>query len=169
VKLHLGCGARNEPSWINIDEYPPADTLWDLRDGIPYSGATHIYTEHFLEHLSCDEGRRFLKACHGALLPGGAIRISVPDLRVLVDRYLERDLRFAESVRWLPNTPAQLLNEGMRLWKHEFLYDAEELKLALANAGFQNIRLMPWGVTNHPGMLLEARPNLGELIMEATK
>ena len=40
-------------------------------------------------------------------------------------------------------TPAQMLNEGFHLWG-QFVYDYDELSLALREAGFQHPRAAQW-------------------------
>lgn len=170
MKLHLMCGARQEPGWINIDTTPPADMLHDVRNGLPFSNntATHIFCEHGLEHLTREEGVSLLRECARVLKPDfGRIRISVPDLSYLVRRYLIGPLDFAEVVGWVPVTPAQMLNQGMRMWGHQFMYDADELKLVLREAGFVFIFFKNYQETRHDGMMVEGRPFLGEVIVEA--
>jgi hypothetical protein len=41
------------------------------------------------------------------------------------------------DVGWRPATPCQMVNEGLRLWGYQFLYDASELKRILEEAGFR--------------------------------
>jgi SAM-dependent methyltransferase len=69
----------------------PAIIHWDLRRGIPFPDDTFdvVYHSHLLEHLDRDAGEGFLRECLRATRPGGIIRIAVPDLRYLAERYLE--------------------------------------------------------------------------------
>jgi SAM-dependent methyltransferase len=64
---------------------------WDLRRGIPWADGTFdmVYHSHLLEHLDRDAGEGLLRECLRALRPGGIIRVVVPDLRYLAERYLE--------------------------------------------------------------------------------
>ncbi len=181
MKLHIGCGARLEAGWVNIDVMPcpfpdtkpaTADYLQcDVTAGIPVSHqrVTHVYCEHFLEHLTLQQGEALVKAVHALLLPGGVFRVSVPSLEVLVEKYMGKDLRYAGVVGWLPGTAAQLLNEGMRWWGHQFMYDAPELIRILQTAGFSTIQRMGYRDSRTEAMLLEHRPDLGELIFECVK
>ena len=58
TRLHIGCGQEAIPGWINIDnrELPGVDRVLDVRQGLPFQDASAIYAEHFLEHLSLEEG-----------------------------------------------------------------------------------------------------------------
>lgn len=171
MKLHLGCGARVEPGWINYDMEPVEGAVkHDLCTGVPVpdGSVTHIFSEHFFEHLTRQEAKTLLTDCYRALATGGIIRIAVPDLYSLVIMYLCKKLRFAEAVGWLPATPAQLLNEGMRFWGHQFLYDLEELLLLFQESGFSAVA-GTHGKTEHAGMIVEGRPFLGDIVVEAVK
>ena len=171
MKLHLGCGANYIPGWLNIDlDSPTADRHADLRRPLPFSDDTVdlIFNEHFVEHITRDEGAAFFKECRRVLQHGGVLRVSTPDLRWLVGQYISGRLDEWTDVGWMPDTPCRLMNEGMRLWGHQFLYDKQELKAALHLAGFSNIREQLHRESSYPELArLECRPWHRELIMEA--
>ena len=52
MKLHAGCGNKIRKNWINVD-LKNGDIQCDLSKHIPLDGnsCTHIFHEHFLEHL----------------------------------------------------------------------------------------------------------------------
>jgi predicted SAM-dependent methyltransferase len=61
-----------------------------------------------------------------------------------------------------------MVNEGMRLWGHVFLYDEPELFSLLRECGFSDIRRVKWGESDHPELRgLESRPDFADLIVEA--
>lgn len=186
--LHLGSGARVIAGWINLDLSPPHDlpaeleqyfVACDLRLGFPptvrAASAPLIYSEHFFEHLDRHDAVRLLRECHRVLAPGGVIRVSVPGLAKLVEQYAKAAagdvgaLCFASAVGWRPATAAQLLNEGMRMWDHRFMYDARELQLVFREAGFERVIPQTHGTSLTPGMPLEGRPFLGDIVVEATR
>lgn len=179
-RLHLGSGARLIDGWTNIDlegEPSPYFMAYDLRRGLPFGEGSvdRIFSEHFFEHLHRYDAVKLLADCHRVLIPGGVIRVSVPDLRKLIRQYIadecgEKDaLNFAEVVGWRPSTRCQLVNEGMRLWGHMFVYDIEELCLAFREAGFVFVRPSKHGVTTIPDMPIEGRPFLGDIVVEAQR
>jgi SAM-dependent methyltransferase len=46
------------------------------------------YSSHFLEHIPTDMVSGFLKECHRILVPGGGIRLVMPDLEEICREYL---------------------------------------------------------------------------------
>ena len=141
--IHLACGKRPFPGWINVDVIPSSpgpDVLLDLRKPLPLPDQTVdlIYSEDFIEHLELEQGRRMLRECYRVLRGGGMMRILTPNLRVLATRYVERS---PELLAWYNRhygtaSFAEILNHGMRSWGHRFIYDDEMLVRELEAAGF---------------------------------
>jgi predicted SAM-dependent methyltransferase len=174
TKLHLGCGAIIIPGWTNYDVSPgPGGIVRDLTRPFPEfsDSVDFIFHEHFFEHMTRAVGLSFLRECWRVLKSGGVLRIVTPDLHQLCRDYLEGKIdRFKGA--WEPKTRCAMVNEGMRFWGHEFLYDGEELNDALRDAGFVsgNIRILPYRHSAHQALKgIDQRPNHGELIFEATK
>lgn len=171
MKVHLGCGTNYLNGWKNVDlDSEVADINLDLRGPLPFadSSVDYIFNEHFIEHITREEGIHFLIECRRVLKPNGVLRVSTPDLRYLITQYLSGKLDEWENVGWVSKSACQLINEGMRWWGHQFLYDEEELKAALLEAGFLKIDKVQHHHSTHTALLnLECRPWHHELIMEA--
>jgi len=169
-KLHLGAGSNLLPGWANIDFCGPI--AWDLRKPLPVSrGSVRlIYSEHFIEHLKREEGLRLLKDCRDLLSPGGVIRIATPDLKSLLETYLAGEFSGVPDAGWSPRSPCEMVNDAMRLWGHQFVYDEPELRCVMEEAGFSNVRRVQWGRSDIPELRnLESRPPASDdLILEAT-
>jgi len=101
-KLHLGCGSKLFPGWINIDMNPKGDFTLDLREGLPFTdnSVERIYTEHSLEHFYREhDGPFLLRECLRVIEPGGWIRITVPDAQIFLDFYQDKlDPQTAETI-----------------------------------------------------------------------
>jgi len=175
VKVHLGCGTDYKDGWINIDVHgAKLDLAWDLRKRLPFpeGSVDRIYSEHFLEHLTVEEASTVLRGCRAALAVDGAMRISVPDLRAWVGFYLDPDWRKnCDLEKWQLShiaTRAELLNAGVRWWGHQWMYDAEELRRRLTEAGFSDIKECAFCKSDSPDLCgLESREN--SVIMEARR
>lgn len=171
-KLHLGCGSNLLSSWVNIDlDAPSADLHADLTQPLTFSSGSvdYIFSEHFIEHISRPQALALLKECKRVMKPTAKIRISTPDLNWLVQQYGQSRLTEWADVNWHPQTACQMINEGMRAWGHQFLYDAQELNNVLQEAGFTSIQSVPYRSSEHKEFLnLECRPWHRELIVEAS-
>lgn len=94
--VNLGCGSRfcdNSVDWLNIDitAVSPSVKACNLRDGIPLpdNSVEVVYHSHLLEHLSRNEAASLVSECRRVLVPGGILRVAVPDLEEIVRAYLE--------------------------------------------------------------------------------
>lgn len=180
AKVQLGCGEHRFDGWVNIDINPAVnpDIRLDLRAGFPApaESVAFIFSEHVFEHLTLDDGRRAFIECYSALEPGGVMRIAMPDLRYIVERYMagryegeggpeanqDADYRRIDS-------PALLLNYALRSWGHLYLYDFDELDLRLRQAGFASVDPQEIGKSSHPELAGLEQRGESRLIVEATK
>lgn len=95
IMLNIGCGTSLHSAWVNLDLAPllPGVKAFDLRAGLPFAdGSVDVcYSSHVLEHLTAEEGVRFISEQRRVLRPGGVIRVVVPDLERIGRNYV-RDL-----------------------------------------------------------------------------
>lgn len=132
IYLHLGCGDRKFPEFINIDMGGAhADMHLDLTKALPWQQGevSGIYSEHFIEHISQKDAVQLLHECRRVLKPGGVVRIATPDLANIVEQYVENRTnpeweRF--GMGWTDNR-CERLNMAVRWWGHQWMYDEEEL------------------------------------------
>lgn len=177
MNLHAGCGQIHFPGWIHLDanpRLPHLDALWYASDGLPCpdGSCSFIYNEHFLEHLPPDVGMAFLRECRRVLLPNGVLRVAMPDMRECVRQYWENDW---QNKPWMEKygytwiqTGCEYLNVAFRDWQHMWLYDREELRRRLTDAGFTRIADVQWNESSHPELQnRETRPET-TLICEAS-
>jgi predicted SAM-dependent methyltransferase len=102
-KLHIG-GEVRSPGWENFNMLPGPDVdhVGDAVDLSRFAEATfsEIYASHVLEHFGYNGPLlQALKQWHRVLVPGGVIRLSVPDLDVLAELFLQRH-RFDANQRF---------------------------------------------------------------------
>jgi predicted SAM-dependent methyltransferase len=92
LQLHLG-GWEVKEGWtiVNVEDRPGVDvrsTITDL-SMFPDGSAVEVYASHVYEHLGYQEElpKAFAEAKR-VLMPGGRLRIAVPDLEVLCGLFL---------------------------------------------------------------------------------
>jgi len=174
LKLNIGCGKVKIPSWVNIDIEPAADLVIDVRKGLPFNGNSVdlIYNEHFLEHLAVEEGEKVLRECYRCLKKGGTLRIAMPDLDYVIQKY-NTDWKNQDWLSWpeykFIKTRGKMINIAFRWWGHKYLYNEEDLRIHLVKAGFKKIVRCEWNKSNHVELCgLETRKD-SKLILEAEK
>ena len=147
-KLHIGCGPVLLEGWINVDiaPYPGIDAQLDVTKGIPYRDLEFVFAEHFIEHLSYDDGANFLANCRAAMRTDGVLRLSTPNLDwVWMTQYhLGHWQSPDEAVRdcfWM--------NKAFRGWGHQFLYNLQTLTATVRQAGFARVDVVRYGESEH--------------------
>jgi predicted SAM-dependent methyltransferase len=182
IKLHLGCGNVYKEGWINIDnnssnDVQKLDLNWDLRKSLPFAdnSVDFIYNEHFLEHLTVEEGFSAIKDFYRVLKSGGVMRIAMPDLEKTVLAYSdlnwkENNKEFFEKFRLtFIQTRAERINIEFRWWGHKWLYDWEELERRLKEAGCEKIKRCAIFESEHEYLKNMETRNESILIAEVTK
>lgn len=150
LKLNLGSGKIHLPQWINIDYEPGADLVLDLTKKLPFrdNSISFIYSEHFFEHLTYDQGKMLLNECFRCMKEGGLIRIATPDLDLLIQKYLSdwdnQDWIRSEGSQFI-KTRGIMMNVSFYFWGHKFIYNKEDLMNQLSNAGFNDVNQCRWG------------------------
>jgi predicted SAM-dependent methyltransferase len=171
--LHLGCGSHNLAGWANVDYLGIEGVIkWDITWPLPVKSDVikFVYCEHLIEHITRDQAKALMTESYRVLSRDGVLRISTPSLQALVEKYLAGKTGEWEDVGWTPSTPCKMMNEGMRLWGHQFMYDTAELETLLRECGFRQITYATWRQSNHVELNgLECRPFHEEIIVEATK
>ena len=156
LKVHIGCGGRELPGWINVDNYP-APLAVNLDWGLPFPdrSAQYVFLAHLLEHLFYPaQSGHLLAEIHRVLAPGGIVRIVVPDIEQCMQAYVNHDEAFFAARRrhwtWLPadatNLESFLAYAGAGpapaylFEHHKFGYDFATLERCLQRAGFTSVR-----------------------------
>jgi predicted SAM-dependent methyltransferase len=161
-RLQIGTGPLSLPGWLNSDLIS-ADVYLDLTRPLPLPDASfaYVFGEHLIEHLSEQDVERLLGEVHRILRPGGVLRLTTPDLRKLLALYEDRNpvidreayTRFLdEETGKRHETPAQVLNDQLRLWGHRFIYDEDDLTRKLGAAGFEQIGRREPGESEHEAL-----------------
>ena len=153
--LNLGSGNTYKDNFINVDFFgnKMIDYGMDLRFPfkIESNSIDGIFSEHTFEHLSHLEVDNALSECCRILKPEAKIRIIVPDLSILIERYCSNDDEWFQNWHDLvlkdPSrhymkkyfTKMFAINFTASYYHHKSCWDFESLKKVLTSNGFVNI------------------------------
>lgn len=170
IGLNLGCGPimlKNVDGidFINIDH----DNMYlqyarkqnavfychDLSDGLPVLDIdefiSFINMSQFLEHLNLPSAEILLGQCYNIMESGATIRISVPDLELLLYKLRTNQMQEFEDQQpkqWYNKYQSQTTKFALLLFGslhgngdsgHKMCYDYESLKELLEHVGFTNV------------------------------
>lgn len=190
-KLQFGCWPYLLDGWINSELYG-SDTLVPIditkRVPVPDNSFDYLFSEHVIEHFSLEQGKEIFKEFHRILKPGGKVRIATPDLQFLVDLYKPRKTAVQKRyIKWatqefFPELGIEhetfVINNFVRAWGHQFIYDFSSFEFLLKEAGFKTvIRTKPGkskdkhlrGLEHHGNSFTEEFNQLETIVVEAQK
>lgn len=143
--LHLGCGKRNIPGFINVDlaNYPHIHYRKPVTDLSVFktSSVDLIYASHIFEYFDKTEAKNVLKEWRRTLKKGAILRLAVPDFDALIKVYLKhKDIYLISGPiygRWdIPGTNKTVF--------HKTIYNYSLLKKLLEENGFTNVKKYNW-------------------------
>jgi predicted SAM-dependent methyltransferase len=173
--LHLGCGGRILPGFINTDVIGSKNVLGvDLRFPFPFKDNSFrgVYAHHVLEHLEYTHARQVLRECFRVLDKGGTLRLAVPDVRKAIRLYVEDPINAEcvsgilpshhRSAEWKSSLEViDYLFRDRKFNRHLSAWDEPTFKMRLLEAGSSTVQAVSCGVSRDP--------KLSELDNEAWK
>jgi predicted SAM-dependent methyltransferase len=155
LRLNIGSSSNHLPGWISIDIRADDICLgMDAAQPWPFvaNSAEAINSEHFIEHLDPDGARTYLAEAYRVLSPGGVLRTTTPDLRGIAELFLEGDpavLDVHRSHGYDARTHGDMLNNYLRCWGHQHVYEFEGLRALLEETGFTEVEQAEFGASRH--------------------
>lgn len=152
IKLNIGSFTVMEHDWENWDIIDlskfASDNGFnfkqvDIRNRLPKddNSVGLINCSHIIEHLTREDGKKFLLECLRIMAPNGIIRITVPDTKLIVEDYLKgtisRHGSHNEDVKKSEDDAHSLFH--LLLGGHQTIYDENSLTKLLKNTGFVSI------------------------------
>ena len=145
--VNLGAGTAPLPGWLNVDLVGmTADLPWNLTRDLPFPAASvgAVLLEHVLEHFPARAGLDLLRRVHRVLMPGGVVRVAVPDMGAYMRSYCG-DGSFIVANRPDRPTPMLAVAEVVYSHGHRSAWDGESLVALLRAAGFESCAVTPFG------------------------
>ena len=131
--IHLGCGNRRLNGWLNLDS-----PNYDITRPLPWKDGSvdAFYLEHVIDKVTPPEACRFFAEAFRCLKPGGILRLSFRDIRLMhgvispaFKQYLKKRLR--ENP-----VPEHDLCILMEAYRHQSLWNTDFLRYLLEEFGF---------------------------------
>jgi hypothetical protein len=137
LRLHLGCGNKSLPGFVNIDcnHTSATDFVCDAaRLPCPDDSVECIESYHVIEHIPMPTTKSVLAEWMRVLAPSGRLVIECPDLEQAIREYIggNRDRLFSIYGR-------QRFSGDTHYWG----YDSVTLPKMLTEVGFSDIGLFP--------------------------
>lgn len=128
---YLTCDIRDLPG---IDFVCPA---WEIHTRVAEESVDNIFSRHFFEHLTFEQGRVFLENCRKILKPGGSMEMMLPNMSFHI-------------MQWIDGREEEHARAGFYGWQrgafddtwdvHKSGYTSVSLRKTLAMARYTNIK-----------------------------
>ncbi len=102
LRINVG-GGKNHPKvdgWSIVDLRSTADYNVNLeKDQLPFDDNSIgvIFCSHTLEHINPHRLAHVLREFNRVLIPGGVLRVAVPDIELAIKHYVNKDRDFFEN------------------------------------------------------------------------
>jgi len=139
LKLQLGCGEHRLPGWTNHDK----DV--DLRRRLPFKddSVSFLLAEHVVEHLNPGEALAFFREIRRVLRPGGAFRIIVPCVDLILERYDDNYRTFLKRLAKNDGSLEAAMSSIICNWGHRAIWTTKALECVLQSLHFQTAVAQP--------------------------
>ena len=152
MRIHLGCGKRNFPGWVNVDlsDYDHIHHRASIDRLVMFDDccAELIYASHAFEYFDRAQGIQVLKEWRRVLRPGGVLRIAVPDFEALIELY-RKNSKLDQILGPLFGRMEVNAGSGSVFLFHKTVYDFASLSRMLVEAGFMDVRHWNWRLVDH--------------------
>lgn len=152
-KLNLGCGTNKVKGWCNHD----ADMDISKRLLYANNSCAFVFCEHCVEHIDYYAAIEFFRDCYRVLVPGGAVRITVPSIEQIQN--CDNAAYFEFTRKWQSVGPAILgagatargaMHAILYAHGHKTAWTASLLKATLYYVGFEKVQQCAPGESAYP-------------------
>jgi glycosyltransferase involved in cell wall biosynthesis len=144
VKNNQMLYTNDQSGWKNIDmcaDYNPHE-CYDLSQGIKEedNSIEEIWMGDFFEHLLRIKSEFVIKECFRVLKPGGRLRMSLPDMAIVMPLWLKEDEKQSEYSQLIFGDQDELYQKNSIPSAHFHGYTENSLKKMLSSVGFKDIK-----------------------------
>jgi len=138
-KIHVGCGGEKFDGWENYDREV------DISRPLPFQSESvdYMFSNHMLEHVTQQQGYRFLQECHRILKTGGVLRVGVPDIARILEMCSIPQV-FNDYAIERGGSATIAVENVIFKFEHQSIYTAELLDAMLRAIGFKTILANRW-------------------------
>lgn len=147
VKLHLGCGAKILPGFVNVDlannwSSVQPDLVCDVTGQLPFptDHADEVHAYHVLEHIHRWKAKECLQEWTRVLKPGGLLVLELPCfdkiVRILAHGLIDGGTFDPRMTIWGLYGDPQYENDAMM---HKWCWRAQELADVLMEIGMVDV------------------------------
>jgi predicted SAM-dependent methyltransferase len=151
-RLQFGCGAFPADGWINTNlaPGPGVDFTCDIRDGLPIQSDSvqYIASMHALVELPYLDVVPALRELHRVLVPGGVLRLGLPDLDRAINAYRSGDRDyFTIPDDEIPTIDGKFVVQMTWYGTNRMMFTVDLARELLTRAGFDDVRRAEYGRT----------------------
>ncbi len=136
-----------EPGYLYLVDGQSRFAELDISEPLPFDAESldWVYAEHLIGMVSVPIAISWLTEVRRVLAPGGLLRLTTPDLRKYAEGYVNDEGFLAKHQQRLkkmrvgpamPERRAFMFNQIFFLFEHRWMYDLDELRYVLSEAGF---------------------------------
>jgi len=118
----------------------------DINYGIPFRDfyVENIFTSHFIEHLTKEQGKVFLEECFRVLKKGGILRVICPSLNELIKEFKDDVIHYEETgnTEGVQKYLIKDISHSKYYNKfsfHKYIYNFDKLRKVLLDVGFKGV------------------------------
>jgi len=118
----------------------------DINYGIPFRDfyVENIFTSHFIEHLTKEQGKVFLEECFRVLKKGGILRVICPSLNELIKEFKDDVIHYEETgdTEGVQKYLIKDISHSKYYNKfsfHKHIYNFDKLRKILLDVGFKEV------------------------------
>jgi predicted SAM-dependent methyltransferase len=155
MKIEFGCGetpTKEGFKTCDIRNLPGIDFVcpsWEIDHYVIENSVDEIFSRHFFEHLTFQQGERQLEVWYKILKPGGVCEMMLPNMALHIQQWIERktdrEISHAMAGFW-----GWQRGEFDDTWDvHKSGYDKELLTNLVKRKGFVNIQSLARPMSKH--------------------